>query len=211
MNAIGVFARAVLVIAALALAGTASSAAESPEALVQSTSDEIVGLIARTQDRSQFLEAVKTKVVPHFNFEHMTELALGPSWKQGTPEQRQAVVAAFRTLLIRTYSNAFAAAKQRNATVTVSPPQGGSAGKTEVTVRSKVTPRGGQPISLVYEMELVGSKWQVYDVLVDSVSLVTNYRETFASEIKKGGFEGLIKTLDEKNRATTAANQNPKR
>lgn len=204
MNAVAAMAvlvRCVLLAAAVAAvpAGAAEEAAESPVALVKSTSEEMLAIIARTQDREQLHEAVETKVVPYFNFEHMTQLALGRSWKQASPTQQEAVVDAFRKLLVRTYTNAFAAAKQRNASVKVTPLAGGAAGKNEVIVRTKVTPAGGQPISIDYEMESLAAGWKVFDVVVDSVSLVTVYRDSFATEVKQSGIDGLIKSLNEKN------------
>lgn len=208
MNPILAYGRVVLLAAVVALTGTVQAVAETPppETLVKNTSEEMLAVIAATQDRQKLLQAVETKVAPHFNFAHMTQLALGRSWQQASPAQQQELEQAFRKLLVRTYTNAFAAAKQRNATIKVTPPSSGAAEKKEVTVKSRVTPTGGQPISIDYEMEMSGAGWMVFDVVVDNVSLVTNYRESFATEVKNGGIDGLIKALTEKNRKSAAAN-----
>jgi len=199
MNAILNLAGAALLAAVVALPGAAPAAEETPEALVQSTSEEMLAIIGRTQDRQQLHQAVETKVAPHFNFAHMTQLALGRSWQQASQAQQQALEQEFRKLLVRTYSNAFATAKQRNASLKVTPPRSGSVEKKQVTIKTRVTPSGGQPISIDYEMEMSPGGWKVFDVVVDNVSLVTNYRESFATEIKNGGIDGLIKSLAAKN------------
>lgn len=209
MNAILNLARIALLTAAVALPGAARAAEETPEALVQSTSEEMLAIIGRTQDRQQLHQAVETKVAQHFDFAHMTKLALGRSWQQASPAQQQALEQEFRKLLVRTYANAFATAKQRNASVKLSPSPATPAGKKEVTIKTKVTPAGGQPIAIGYDMELLAAGWKVFDVVVDNVSLVTNYRESFATEIKNGGIDGLVKSLAEKNRKNSASAASP--
>lgn len=207
MNPIFTLARTLLLMVAVALPVAVLAAAqdESPEALVKSTSEEMLAIIARTQDRQQLLQAVETKVAPHFNFARMTQLALGRSWQQASPAQQKALEQEFRKLLVRTYANAFATARQRKASLKVSPRASVSAEKKEAMVKTQVVPMGGQPISIDYEMELSTTGWKVFDVMVDNISLVTNYRESFAAEIKKGGIDGLINALNEKNRKPAAA------
>jgi phospholipid transport system substrate-binding protein len=199
MNSLLAYGRTLLLLAALGLAGFAQAAVaeQTPEALIQSTSEEMLAVIAKTQDRQALLQAVETKVAPHFNFARMTQLALGRSWQQASASQQQALEQEFRKLLVRTYTNAFATAKQRNAGVKVAPTPAGD--RKEATVKTRVSPADGQAITIDYGMESSAAGWKVFDVVVDGVSLVTNYRDSFATEIGKSGIDGLIKTLAEKN------------
>jgi phospholipid transport system substrate-binding protein len=135
----------------------------------------------------------------------MTALAVGKDWRQATPEQQKALTEEFRDLLVRTYSNALTAYK--NETVDYRPFKM-KAGETDVTVRTQIhQPGARQPIKLDYSLEMNGNGWKVYDVVVADVSLVTNYRSSFATEIRNGGIDGLIKTLKAKNSSLEAANK----
>ncbi len=205
MNRIMNFSRTFLWLVVLALQGmaVASSADTTPEALIQSTSEDMLAVIARTQDRAQLLQAVETKVAPRFNFERMTQLALGQSWQQATTAQQEALAQEFRKLLVRTYTNAFATVKERQATIQLAAPAA-AAGQKEVTVKTRVTPSGRPAISIDYSMESAAAGWKVFDVMVEGISLVTNYRDSFATEIKNSGVAGLIKALAEKNRKNSA-------
>lgn len=205
MNRIVNVFRTLLCLAALALSGmaVAAGAKSTPETLIQSTSEDMLDVIARTRDRAQLLQAVETKVAPHFDFAHMTRLALGQSWQQATPAQQEELAKEFRTLLVRTYTNAFATLKERKATIKLAPAAAGT--QKEVTVKTRLTPASGQSISIDYSMESAAAGWKVFDVMVDGVSLVTSYRDSFATEVRNSGVAGLIKTLAEKNRKNGAA------
>jgi len=205
MNRIVNVFRTLLCLAALALSGMAVAAGgeSSPEALIQSTSEDMLDVIARTRDRAQLLQAVETKVAPHFDFAHMTRLALGQSWQQATPAQQEELAKEFRTLLVRTYTNAFATLKERKATIKLAP--AAAATQKEVTVKTRLIPTSGQSILIDYSMESVAGGWKVFDVMVDGVSLVTSYRDSFATEVRNSGVAGLIKSLAEKNRKNGAA------
>ena len=190
----------------LALPGmvVAAGADSTPEALIQATSEDLLAVIARTQDRAQLHKAVETKVAPHFDFGRMTRLSLGQSWQQATPAQQEELAQEFRKLLVRTYANAFATVKERKATVKVAAAAAATAQK-EVTVKTRLTPVGRPAIALDYSMALAADGWKVFDVMVDGVSLVTNYRDSFVTEVRNSGVAGLIKTLAEKNRKNSTA------
>ena len=161
---------------------------------------EIIGKDERIgDDKERMLDLIENKILPHFNFTRMTRLAMGKHWSSAAPEQQNTLVDQFRTLLVRTYSNALTS--YRNETVRVDPIKelGDS---VDATVRLMVIQGSGkQPVPIDYSMEKGPDGWKVYDVTVAGVSLVTNYRGSFNSQIRKGGVDGLIKTLSDKNRS----------
>ena len=179
----------------------------APDALVKSVTDEVLDIIRNDKDikagsTRRAIELVEQKVLPHFNFTRMTALAVGRDWRQASPEQQKVLTAEFRDLLVRTYSNALIAYK--NETVDYRPFKT-QPGETDVTVRTQIHQAGArQPITLDYSLEKNGNAWKVYDVVVAGVSLVTNYRSSFATEIRNGGIDGLIKTLKAKNASLEA-------
>ncbi len=153
-------------------------------------------------DQQRIREVVETKLLPNFDFERITALAMGRNWRQATPEQQKQLVDQFRQLLVRTYSGALT--QYRNQTMDYKPMRGDPAA-TEVTVRTEVVRQGGQaPVPIDYSMAKGPSGWKVYDVIVGGVSLVTNYRDEFNEQIRNGGVDNLIKTLTAKNQGTPA-------
>lgn len=187
----------------LSATARAIAAPAGPEDLVKSTSDDVMGVIRQTSDRAKLQQLAQEKVVPHFDFERMTQLAVGRAWRDATPDQRQQLQKEFRELLVRTYVNALAAGAHGNAKIQLRPTHGAPSGG-ETTVRTQVVEPGKPPVSIDYYMESKPDGWKVFDVTVDSVSLVTNYRSSFASTISASGIDGLIKSLAEKNRSTSA-------
>ena len=183
-----------------------------PDVLIKDTVREVLDIVRadkelRSGNQKKLLELVDAKVLPHFNFERMTRLAVGKSWRTATPEQKQALVTEFRTLLVRTYTKAFTS--YRDQTVEVKPIKL-AADATEVTIKTAIIKPGAQqPILVDYDMEKKPEGWKVYDLTVEGVSLVTSYRGTFADQVQQSGIDGLIKTLVEKNQAAanTAATQ----
>jgi phospholipid transport system substrate-binding protein len=128
----------------------------------------------------------------------MARLAMGRNWRAATPEQQKQIADEFKTLLVRTYSTALVNYKGQPISYK---PLRAKPEDDEVTVRSDVKPSGGgQPVEIDYEMEKTPAGWKIYDVKVGGVSLVTTYRDTFASEVRERGIEGLIKSLAAKNR-----------
>jgi phospholipid transport system substrate-binding protein len=137
------------------------------------------------------LELVEQKVLPHFDFERMTMLAVGKDWSRATPEQQKALTTAFRTLLVKTYSSALSTYKDNK--IDVLPVKGGSDDNT--SVRTQVSVPGTGNVALDYRMHKTPSGWKVHDVSVEGVSLVTTYRSSFKTELDRSGFDGLIKLI----------------
>ena len=173
----------------------------APEALVKSTVDEVMIVIKKNKDKQVLHQLAEQKVLPHFDFKRMTQLAVGKAWREANPKQQQALENAFRTLLVNTYTSALTqSAAGAGATINVMPARPQS-GRDEVMVKTVVKESGKQPLAIDYRMESTPAGWKVYDVIVEDVSLVMNYREEFASEIRRSGVDGLIKVLEQKNRA----------
>ena len=175
----------------------------APDALIKSISDDVIGIVKQDKDikagnRTKINELVEAKVLPHFNFDHMTALAVGRSWPKANAAQRKALVVEFRTLLVHTYSGALSTYKNE---VIEFKPLRAAAADTDVTVRTQVKRPGSEPVAIDYSMEKTPGGWKVYDVVVGGVSLVTNYRESFNAEVRDGGIDGLIKSLANKNRS----------
>ncbi len=174
----------------------------APEKMIRQTADEVLDIIkARKiefkEDPSKLFTLVDEKVLPHFDFSRMTDLALGRYRKKVTDTQKPELIDEFRHLLVRTYSKALL---DYNDEVIVYLPMRGKVEKGEVTVRTEIEQKGGFPIPLNYELYKKGEDWKVYDISVDNISLVTNYRSSFAKKIKAVGVEGLIKSLRDRNR-----------
>lgn len=187
-----------LVCAALfGLAFNAPAAEMSPDALVKSTTDDVLAVIRANKDKRVLRELAEKKVLPNFDFRAMTQLAVGRHWREASPQQQKALEDAFRTLLVNTYTASLSAATTGRETVDIKPAQ---AKGNEALVRTIVRAPGRQPLSVDYAMAKQAEGWKVYDVVVENLSLVTNYRSTFASEIGRSGIDGLIKALEAKNR-----------
>lgn len=192
------------VIAALvALAVPARAADIGPDTLAKSVTDEVLAIVRADKEiqsgsnRKKILDLVEAKIVPHFNFERMTRLAMGRNWRQANADQQKVLIEEFRSLLVRTYTAAFT--QYRNETVEYRKPRMGP-GDTDVVVQSFIHRPAGQPVGVDYSMEKTAEGWKVYNVKIEGVSLVENYRNTFNAEIQKSGVDGLIRTLSERNR-----------
>ena len=176
-----------------------------PEALIRNTVDEVLSIVKQDKDiqagnKKKVNELVDAKVLPHFNFTHMTRLAVGKNWRNASPEQKKALEIEFRNLLVRTYTTAFTTYKDQEVEVK---PLKMVNDATEVTVKTSILNKGKPPLPVNYDMEKTANGWKVYDLSIEGVSLVTNYRGTFAEQVQKSGIDGLIKTLVEKNQAQT--------
>ncbi len=185
-------------------------AASEPDVLAKQTTEEVVQIVARDKDiqggdRASIHRLVESKVLPHFDFEKMTQLAVGKNWSKATPEQQKDLVKAFRSLLVRIYANAITSVAKYKFNFK---PLHAGEGDQDVTVRSEVVRSGALPVQIDYRMEKQGEDWKVYDVLVDSSSLVTVYRNSFAGEVRKGGIEGLLAALARRNQGI-ARNEKP--
>lgn len=191
----------------VALVPAVALAQESPEALVKRVSDEVLAIVKNDKDlqsgnQAKVVELAEQKVLPHFDFERMTRLAVGKNWQQANETQRAELIKQFRTLLVRTYSSSLS--QYRNQQIEVKPGKTG-AGDKETIVRTQIVQSGGPPIPIDYSMEKKDSGWMVYDVVIDGASLVTTYRGTFNDQVQRGGIDGLIKTLQERNAAPAPA------
>jgi len=195
--------RTALALAVFLLAPAAALAQDTaPDVLVKGVTQEVLGVIKQDKDiqagnQKKTIALVEEKVLPHFNFARMTALAMGPNWRKATPEQQQALIEQFRTLLVRTYSTALSS--YRNQVIDFKPMRA-QATDADVTVRSEVRQPGAESVSIDYSMEKTSGGWKVYDVVVGGVSLVTTYRDTFTNEVRNNGIDGLIKALAAKNR-----------
>ena len=142
-------------------------------------------------------ELVETRILPHFDFARMTQIAMGRNWRLATPEQQKALTVEFKTLLVRTYSTALSSYRDQ---VIEYKPLRAAPDATEVTVKSEVKQSGSERMTIDYDMEKTPAGWKVYDIKIAGISLVTAYRDTFAGRVRDGGIEGLIKSLSDKNR-----------
>ncbi len=183
----------------------------APDALAKSVTDDVLAVLRSDKEiqagnTGKVVDLVEKKVLPHFDFARMTRLAIGPNWRQASPEQQKSLVNEFRTLLVHTYAATFVA--YRNQTIDYRPPRL-QPNDTEVVIKSLINQPGGKPVTVDYKMEKGASGWKVYDVVVADLSLVQNYRGSFETEVRKGGIDGLIKALADKNKqlaaGTTAA------
>lgn len=179
----------------------------APDELVRRTTTEVLNIIKNDKDLAsgdtrKIVQLAEEKVLPNFNFTRMTQLAVGRAWRDATDAQKEALTKEFRTLLVRTYSTSLS--QYRNQTIEVKPARVSATDK-ETVVKTQINQPGGQPIPIDYTMEKTDKGWKAYDIVVDSVSLVTNYRSTFAEEVRKSGVDGLIKTLADRNAKSAQA------
>jgi phospholipid transport system substrate-binding protein len=175
----------------------------APDVLVKTITQEVVAVLKQDKDiqagdSKKVTALIETKILPHFDFTRMTRIAVARNWRLASPEQRKELTEEFKTLLVRTYSTALSSYRDQQIDFK---PLRAKPEDTEVTVKTEVKqPNSPQPVSIDYEMEKTPGGWKVYDVKVSGVSLVTTYRETFATEVKERGVDGLIKSLAAKNR-----------
>lgn len=193
-------------VVSLAVLATPVLAQEAPDALVKRVSQETVQAIKSDPklvagDSARVREVIESKLLPNFDFTRMTGLAMGRNWRTANPEQQAKLTSEFRTLLVRTYSNALT--QYRDERIDVKPLRA-DPGAAEVTVRSEVVREGRPPIQIDYGMTRTAEGWKAYDIIVGGVSLVTTYRDEFNEQVKAGGVDALIKTLAEKNRGAPA-------
>ena len=198
-----------LVAAFLALGAVGAYADdEAPDAMVKRLSNDVLDTIKadknlRTGDLKPIIALVDTRIMPSVNFQRMTASAVGPAWRQATPEQQKALQDEFKTLLVRTYAGALAQVSDQ--TIAMKPLRAAPEDK-EVLVRTEIKGRG-DPIQLDYRLEKTpgqGSGWRIYNLNVLGVWLVETYKSQFAPEINAKGIDGLIAMLAERNKANAA-------
>jgi phospholipid transport system substrate-binding protein len=179
----------------------AQAPAEAPDALVKRITADVIESVKADKDiqagnRNKIMDLVNSKILPFVDAEKMTQQAAGRFWRQATPEQKKRLTEEFRTLLVYTYAGALSQIK--NETVEFKPMRA-EAGATDVEVRSQVNVTRGEPITLNYRLSKGAQGWKIYDVNVLGAWLVETYKSTFTSQINKGGIDGLIKSLADRN------------
>lgn len=184
-----------------ALIGTVHADVVAPDVLIKNTVQDVITIIKQDKDiqsgdPKKIAALVDAKVLPHFDFARMTQLAVGKYWRSASAAQKQSLVTEFRNMLVRTYTKVFTV--YRDQTVEVKPFKM-AADDTEVTVKTVINKPGAQPTAVDYEMKKAADGWKVFDISIEGVSMVMSYRGTFASQIQENGIDGLIKTLSEKN------------
>ncbi len=187
------------------LFSTLSVGVESPDALVKRTAEDVLASVKadkdiQSGDKQKLFELTEEKIVPNFNFEKVSRLVLGKNWNAATPEQKTAFQSEFKTLLIRTYSTALS--KYKDQTIQYKPLRMAE-GDSIATVKTVILQPAGQPIAVDYTLERTDDAWKVFDIVIEGVSLVTNYRSQFAQEIRQNGMDSLIKKLVDKNKANS--------
>lgn len=176
-------------------------------ALVKDVTEKVLSILRedehiRRGDTQRAAGLIEEHIAPHFDFPRITALAVGRAWAQSDAAQREALTKEFRELLVRTYSNALA--QYKDQTVRFRPMRQGQ-DPGEAIVHSQIEQAGGRPVALDYRLSKDSGEWKVIDVSVANVSLVTSYRSSFASEVRKGGVDGLLKALQAKNREAQPA------
>lgn len=193
-------------------AGGATAQDSAPDALVKGITQDVISTIKQDKDiqsgnSKKVTDLVEAKILPHFNFGRMTQLAMAVNWRRASPDQQRMLTQEFRALLVRTYSSALSSYRDQ---VIDYKPLRAKADDTEVTVRSEVRQKGAQPVTIDYELEKTPTGWKVFDVKVGGVSLITTYKDDFANQVRESGVDGLIKTLASKNRQSDSRSKTDK-
>jgi phospholipid transport system substrate-binding protein len=194
-------ARASALILALVFSAAFAQQDLKPEELVRKVTDDVLTAIKSDKalqagDRQKALALAEQKVLPHIDFAEATRLAVGRAWSTANPDQQQKLVAEFRAMLVRIYSNSIDA--YRGQTLRVQPLKL-TPGATDVTVRNQYLRPGQPPVSVDYAMRKTPEGWKIYDITFEGMSLVLTYRAEFDQVMRQSGVDGLIKRLAEKN------------
>ncbi|MFQ5468821.1 MAG: phospholipid-binding protein MlaC [Gammaproteobacteria bacterium] len=177
-------------------------ASKTAEDTVKNTSQKVIDVLKKDRERLEanpalVYDLVEEHVLPHFDFIKMSRLALGKYWRQATRKQKLQFIEEFRLLLVRTYATAMLDFSDEEIHYL---PFRNEPDAKKVVVKTEVEQGSGSPIPIDYSMYIKGDEWKVYDVRIDDVSLIVNYRSAFTSEIRKeGGVAGLINKLHERN------------
>lgn len=185
----------------LPVAARAADGADA-QALVRATADRVLAEVrankARLErDSSGIYDLVQRYVVPHFDFARMTQSAMGRHWRGASEDQRAALVREFQEMLVRTYAVALLNYSGQQIEYL---PLRAVPSDDDVLVQTKVSDAGAPPIPIDYRLSRAVGSWKVYDVTIDGVSLVSNYRSMFAEQVQRNGVDGLIRQLSDRNR-----------
>jgi phospholipid transport system substrate-binding protein len=178
-----------------------SVASQSPQALVEETSQLMLAKLKEEQQiikekPERIYDLVNEIVIPHFDFEYMSQMVLAKYWRRASAGQKKAFTKEFRQLLVRTYATSLNEYAEQEI---IYLPFRASSREDYAIVRTEIDQPGGFPIPINYKLRK-NSEWKVFDVVIDGVSLVTNYRTSFAKEIRQSGLDDLIKTLAKRNK-----------
>lgn len=192
----------VLLVLALGLTAVTGRAEQMAHEFVQQAADRAIARLKAEraqieQDPDRIYAVVQDLVIPHFDFIRMSKWVLGKHWRDASPEQRKRFTEEFRTMLVRTYASSMM--KYVDDRITYQPAQTDSGG-AEAVVHSSIERPGGQPVAVSYRLYREQGDWKIFDVTVEDISLVINYRSSFSSEISTKGMESLIQQLAQKNR-----------
>jgi phospholipid transport system substrate-binding protein len=199
------FLKLVLLASALFVSSFAKAQEAGPDQLVQKVTEEVLAAIKSDKklaagDRQKALKLAEEKVLPHIDFEYSTQLAVGRPWREATPEQKQKLIAEFRRMLVRTYSNSIEGYQGQTLKVL---PARGKQDPDDTTVRAQFVRAGGPPLPLEFHARKTDKGWKVFDIVVEGASLVMTYRSEFDAVVKQSGIDGLIKALAQKNTPTS--------
>lgn len=175
----------------------------APDALVKQTADDVLTIIKNDKEiqsgnQQKLYAVVEEKILPNFDFDRVCRMVLGKNWKVATPEQQASFKKEFRSLLLRTYSNALG--KYQDQVIEYKPMNFEPDAKN-VNVKTQILQKGGQPVQVDYSLVKGENGWKVYDIIIESVSLVTNYRSQFSNEIRQNGLDSLNTKLADKNKS----------
>ncbi len=190
-------------IAGAALADEPVNAKGAPNDFVSAVGNNALAAIkaepaAKNGDLSKINQLVNQYVLPYVDLEKTTRLAAGRYWRQATPQQQKDLTEAFKGTLIRTYSGALSRVDNVSA-LTIAPFRG-DANADDAVVRSTLSQRNGPPVGVDYRLEKTGDGWKIYDLNVEGIWLIQNYRNQFAEQINQNGIDGLIKALNARNK-----------
>ena len=174
----------------------------APDDLVKKTAEDVIFAIKADEEiqkgnKEKIYKLAEDKILPNFDFDRISRLVLGRAWRKTNENQKKGFIKEFRTLLLKTYAVALSKYKDQKI---VFKPTRMSKGDEIVIVKSEIVQNGGQPIKVNYALSNNSGKWLVFDIIIEGVSLVTNYRSQFSSEIKRNGIDVLIDKLAKKNK-----------
>jgi phospholipid transport system substrate-binding protein len=180
------------------------------QSLIKTTSDKVIARIktereALRADPKRLYDLVHELILPHFDFVRISQWVLGKHWRTANPQQQSKFIEEFRTLLVRTY--AMALLEYADRPIKYLPVHADPQGET-VTIKTEVEGPGNQSVPMNYRMHKKDNEWKVFDVSVNGVSLISTYRASFASEIRQGGLDALISSLETKNTHVTSNSAN---
>lgn len=175
----------------------------TPDQLVKQTAEDVIAVIKTDKDiqagnKQKIYTLIEEKILPNFDFDRVCRLVLGKNWRTATPEQQATFQKEFRSLLLRTYSTALG--KYKNQTINYKPFTMDAQSQV-ATVKTEIIQQSGPPIAVDYSLSKSDASWKVFDIVIENVSLVTNYRSQFSTEIRQNGMDSLNKKLADKNSA----------